>query len=149
MELKTFEEYLFGNVVKKATPNQARAKSLIENSINRNDFLNQIIRAVKITEVNANFFIEQVYDILIELIRAKMLIDGFIASGNYAHEAEVSYLRKLDFNEHNISLVNELRKFRNAVKYYGQRYSKEEAENSVKFLNSILPKLKKMIENEK
>ena len=59
--------------------------------------------------------IEKMYDILIELIRAKMLKDGFKAHGEGAHEAEVSYMRKIGFNELDISFMNELRYFRNGI----------------------------------
>jgi len=40
-----------------------------------------------------------------ELIRAKMLIDGFNASGHGAHEAEVSYTRKVGFKETEVQFL--------------------------------------------
>ena len=48
-------------------------------------------------EENANDIIENCYNILIGLIRSKMLLQGFNSSGSWAHEAEISYLRELKF----------------------------------------------------
>ena len=88
--------------------------------------------------------IEEIYDILIELIRAKMLINGFEASGNFAHESEVSYLRELKFTDYETNLMNELRQFRNGIKYYGKRYKKEDAQILIKFLNNFYPNFAKL-----
>lgn len=146
MSIKNFEEYILNEIVRKVTPDKIRANSLIQNSQKRNLFLNQIVKAIEITDDNANYIIEEVYDIIIELIRAKMLINGYVASGNYAHEAEVSYLKKLDFVDYERNIMDEIRQFRNGIKYYGRRYTKNEAEKSIEFLSSILPKLKKLVE---
>jgi len=143
--LKNFSEYLKEGIARKTLPDKKRASSLIENSDKRNFFFEQIINAVDITDDNANYVIEQVYDILIELIRAKIIFDGYYASGNYAHEAEVSYLKELNFTDFEISMLDEIRKFRNGVKYYGKRYNKNEAESSIRFKNSVINKLKEKI----
>ena len=52
--------------------------------------LKENIAKTGIHEKNANSIIKDAYDIIMELIRAKMMVDGFNASGSYAHEAEVS-----------------------------------------------------------
>ena len=149
MNLRYFKEYLAEGISRKVTTNIQRAKSLIEDSNKRHIFLTQIIKSVSITDDNANYFIEEVYDILISLIRAKMFIEGYEASGNYSHQAEVSYLRELTFSEAEINIMDEIRQFRNGIKYYGRRYTKNEADNCLNFLNSMLPKLKKLVENVK
>lgn len=144
---KSFEEYLLENIARKITSNKERANSLIEDSDKREEFLKEAISKIEITDNNANYFIEEVYDILISLIRAKMLINGYMASGNYAHEAEVSYLIELKFTDYERNIMDEIRKFRNGIKYYGKRYKKEEAEKTLNFMNSILPKLKNLLKN--
>ncbi|MEM2933009.1 MAG: hypothetical protein QW622_02270 [Candidatus Pacearchaeota archaeon] len=45
--------------------------------------------------------------------------------------------------------MDELRQFRNGIKYYGRRYSKNETDSCPNFMNSILPKLKRLLKNEK
>jgi len=144
--LRDFDEYILEGIVRKINPDKKRANSLISDSNKRNLFLNQILKFITITDDNANYVIEEIYDILIGLIRAKMLLSGYSASGNYAHEAEVSYLKNLNFKDYEINLINEIRQFRNGIKYYGKMYKKEEAEKSINFLNSTLPKLKKFFD---
>lgn len=145
--MKDFNEYISKEIVRKRSPNKERADSLIEDSDKRRFFFNQIIEKIEINDSNANYIIEQVYDILIELIRAKTFLDGYEASGNYAHEAEVSYLKEINFSELERNTMDNIRKFRNGIKYYGRRYAKNEAEESIKFMNSILPKLKKLLKD--
>lgn len=145
MSLGNFKEYLDKKIVRAISSNKLRSLDLISSSDKRNNFLNEIIKNIKISEDNASYFIEQVYDILIELIRAKMFMDGFSASGNYAHEAEVSYLKELKFNYFEVNTMNEIRQFRNGIKYYGKKHTSEGAQNSIKFMNSFIPKLKKIL----
>lgn len=147
MTKKNFEEHLMKGIIRKVSPNRQRAISLTEDSDKRYSFLIQVIKNLPLTDDNANYFIEEVYDILIGLIRAKLFIEGYETSGNYAHEAEISYLKKTDFLEAEITTMDEIRQFRNGIKYYGRRYTKEEADNAIKFMDSILPKLKKLIKN--
>jgi len=71
-----------------------------------------------------------------------LLIDGFSSSGNFAHESEISYLKKLGFPEGEISFLNELRYFRNSVTYYGKLLDKEYAEKVYAFMNKIIVKLR-------
>lgn len=149
MSKKKFEEYLAKDIIRKVSPNMQRAFSLTEDSDKRHSFLMHIIKYLPLTDDNANYLIEGVYDILISLIRARLFLEGYEASGNYAHEAEISYLNKTDFLETEIDMMDNIRKFRNGIKYYGRRYTKEEADSTIKFMDSILPKLKKLIKNGK
>ena len=142
--LKDFDEFLKEGVVRKRTPDMPRARSLIEEAEKRNKFLNEILNKIGLSDENANYFIENSYDILIELIRAKLLIDGFSSSGKGAHEAEVSYMRKLDFNESDVGFMNDLRYFRNGILYYGKNFDKEYGKRVLDFLKKIYPKLKEI-----
>ena len=80
-----------------------------------------------------------------EMVRAKMLVDGFSASGQGAHEAEVSYLREIGFSENSVQFANQLRYLRNGMLYYGKILDKEYAEKVMRFINETYPKLMKMI----
>jgi len=46
-------------------------------------------------------------------------------------------MRKIGFNELDVSFMNELRYFRNGIKYYGKRLDKKYAEKVLKFLNRL------------
>ncbi len=79
------------------------------------------------------------------LVRAKMLLDGYNASGPGAHEAEVSYMRVLGFAEKEVQFADQLRYFRNGLLYYGTSFDKEYAEKVIDFTRNIYLKLKEII----
>jgi len=93
--LRNFEEFLESGTVKRRSSDRARAKSLIEEAESRLRFLNELIQKIPVSDENANYFVESVYDVLISLIRARLLIDGFNSSGEGSHEAEVAYMRRM------------------------------------------------------
>ena len=105
----------------------------------------EINEKIGINEKNANSVIKDCYDILMELIRAKLLIEGYNSSGSYAHEAEVSYMKVLGFEENEIAFMNELRYFRNGITYYGKILDKEYAAKIFDYLNRIFPKLMRIL----
>ena len=107
-----FEEFLESGIVKNRIPDLLRAKSLIEEAEKRKRFIHELSIKVGLKDENANYFVENSYDILIELLRAKLLIKGFYASGMGAHEAEVSFMRNLGFSESDARFMNSLRYFR-------------------------------------
>jgi len=76
-----------------------------------------------------------------ELIRAKMLKEGFNSLGKVAHEAEVSYLRKIGFNDKDVEFSDQLRYFRNGITYYGKIFDEEYAQKVFNYLRKIYPLL--------
>ena len=137
-----FEEYLKNGIVKRILPNKSRANFLIDESQNSLQGLKEIIEKIGINDRNSNSVIKDCYDIMMELIRAKLLIEGYNSSGSYAHEAEVSYMKILGFTENDVAFMNELRFFRNGITYYGKILDKEYAVKVFDFLKRIYPKLK-------
>jgi hypothetical protein len=142
---KEFDEYIKKGVVKKCSIDKSRAEFLINESQNSLDGLYERIEIIGINDKNANSIIKDCYDILMELIRAKLLLTGYSSAGQFAHEAEISYLKKLGFSDIEVSFLNDLRYFRNSVTYYGKILDKEYAKKVLDFTNGIHPKLKKMI----
>jgi len=141
--LKTFEEYHKKGIVKKQRPNKLRADDLVKEAERKSSSLIILLDKIGLNDENANDIIEDCYDILISLIRAKMLLSGFNSSGIGAHEAEVAYMKNLDFLDTEIRFMNELRYFRNGIMYYGKRFDKEYAEKVLNFLKKIKEKLNK------
>tara|TARA_Y100000296_G_C5172602_1_gene258127 strand:- start:1546 stop:1998 length:453 start_codon:yes stop_codon:yes gene_type:complete len=138
---KEFEYYLKKGVIRKSSQNKPRAKFLIKESEISLEGLKERIKIIGINDKNANSIIKDCYDIIMELIRAKLFLEGYNSSGSYAHEAEISYLKKVKFKESEIFFLNELRYFRNSVTYYGKILDKEYAGKVFDFLNKIHSKL--------
>ncbi len=143
--LEFFEEYIKKGVVKKIKPNIERAKSLVKISERRIESLKEQTEKLKVKNENANDYIEYCYDTLMLLIRSKMLVDGYSASGMEAHKAEISYLRNLKFSEINIEFLDKLRFFRNGMLYYGTILDKEYAEKVIYFTKEIYNRLRRLI----
>ena len=55
--------------------------------------------------------------------------------------SEASYMRNLGFSENDVLFMNQLRYFRNGMKYYGKILDKFYAEKVFGFMKKILPKL--------
>ena len=141
--MKEFKEFLELGIIKKQSPNKNRALSLIVEAKKKKEYLETTIKYVPKTKWNPNVIVDQCYDIIMEFIRAKMFIDGY-NSGN-SHEAEVSYMKILNFSASETRLVDELRYYRNGTKYYGTILNIEYAEKIIKFLDKIYLKLNELI----
>jgi hypothetical protein len=144
MPLKTFDEYVKEGTTRKQSPDKLRARFLITESKESYDVLIYFIEKIGLIDSNANYVIKNAYDIIMELIRAKMLSDGFSTTGKGAHEAEVSYMAKIGFGAKDVDFANELRYFRNGILYYGKKFDKEYATKVLAFLKRIYPSVRKM-----
>lgn len=142
--IKKFDEFVKLKIVKKQSPNKSRAEFLVKEAEISIEGLKERIEKIGINNKNANSIIKDCYDILMELIRAKMFLKGYNAAGQGAHEAEVSYMRTLGFSEKEVRFVNQIRYFRNGILYYGTILDKEYALKVLKFFKKIYPKLKKI-----
>ncbi len=140
--MKEFEEFIKSNIVKKQSPNKSMAKDLLEESDRKYKSLQSILNKIGLSDENANDIIEYCYDILISLIRSKLYLEGFKSSN---HEAEISYLVKIGFSETDARTLDELRQFRNKIKYYGKKFKKDYAEKILNFLEKNQKKLKELL----
>ncbi len=139
--IKTFEEYITEGIVKKGYADKSRARALLKEAETSHQILKVYIEKIGMNDTNANHIIKNAYDIIMELIRSRMLSDGYSSVGKGAHEAEVAYLRKMGFKEEEIEFADKLRYFRNGIIYYGRNYDKQYAEKIIKFIDKIYPKL--------
>lgn len=142
--VRHFDEFIDEGIVKKQAPDKSRANYLMTESEKSYEFLLVIVTDYGITEKNANSVIKLCYDTMMELIRACMLKEGYNASGQGAHEAEVSYLRKICFKENDIQFADQLRYFRNGIMYYGKQLDEEYAVKVLDFIKKTYPALKEI-----
>lgn len=143
--MANFEEFIKSRVVTRQSPDRPRAEFLVKESENSYSHLLEVISKISITDSNANDYIKYCYDIFMEMIRAKMLLDGYKASGKGAHEAEVAYMRNMGFKEADVQFADQVRYFRNGMLYYGTIQKKEYAEKVIEFTKRIYPRLKQIL----
>lgn len=143
--MRDFSFYVSRRIIHKINPNPSRARDLIEESERKKRSLNVLIKKIGLSEDNSNDVVEYGYDIIISLIRAKLFLVGYKSSGEGAHEAEISYMKDLGFSEAEIKFADELRYFRNGIKYYGKHFKEDYAERVIKFIEVVTRKLKKSI----
>lgn len=143
--MNRFDFYLKKGVVKKQSPDIERAKSLVKESERKQKQIEKVVNIIGIDGENANDLVEDCYDVIIGLVRALMLSNGFNSSGKGAHEAEVYFLEKLDFDPADIEFINQLRYFRKGILYYGKKFDKEYACKTIDFMNKLRFKLKKIL----
>ncbi|HLC55716.1 MAG TPA: hypothetical protein VJJ23_00585 [Candidatus Nanoarchaeia archaeon] len=141
--MKSFNEFLSNGTIKKQTPNKERSKSLILEADKKRQFLEIALKNIPEENMNYNFVVDNCYDILIELIRAKMFLEGY--KSDNSHEAEISYMVILGFPITEIRFMDELRYNRNGIKYYGNIFNKEYALKVINFMERLYPKLKSLI----
>lgn len=139
--IKQFEEFIKTGTVKQQSPDLSRSKYLKEESKKSYSFLQKKLEVFGIDNETANDLIKSSYDIIMELIRAKMLLEGYNASGQGAHEAEVSYLRTVGFKEKEVQFADQLRYFRNGMLYYGTSLDEEYAKKVIDFTTKLYKKL--------
>lgn len=140
---KDFREFLEDGTVKKRGPDRNRAESLIREVKAKKLFLETVIKVTPKEKIYPNFVIDSCYDIIIEMVRARMLLEGYSSD---SYEAEVSYMAILGFALSDIRFADGLRWYRNGIKYYGKMMDMEYADKVLAFLNRIYPELEKIVQ---
>lgn len=136
-----FEDYLERGIVRKRQKDKPRAEFLIKTSKLSKLDLDNRVKNEGPTDINANALIKEAYDLIMGFIRSKMLTEGYMSSGEGAHEAEVSFARKMMLSEVEVQFLNHLRFIRNGISYYGKIFTREDAQEVINFLNKIYLKL--------
>ncbi len=139
--LKKFEEFVQSGVVKTQSPDPERARSLLKEAEEQEVFFRKVVESLSFEHVLPNFVIGTCYDVMMETIRARMYVDG--VKSKDSHEAEVAYLRNLGFSEQDVLFMNDVRYFRNGIKYYGKILDKEYAKKVKSFFDKMYPLLSK------
>ena len=142
--MHNFSRFVEDGVARKSFPDSHRAGSVIEDARKRKEFIELTEKAIGISDDNANYFVESAYEVLVQLARAKLLADGYLASGEGAHEAEISYLRTLRIPESDVLFLDRLRYRRNGIRYYGERFNRFYALQVMSFMRKLYPRLVKL-----
>lgn len=141
---KEFVFYLKKGIARKCSPDMQRAMFLKKEAQNSMEGLKERVEKIGMNNKNANSIVKDCYDIIMELVRARLYLKGYNCSGPYAHEAEVSYLVEEAFPAEEVSFLNELRRLRNSVTYFGKILDKDYAAKAYDFIVKIYPKLVKL-----
>ncbi len=140
--MKPFEAYHKEGIIRQGSRDPERAKSMIRESERKLRSLRFTREKIGITLDNASDYVEQCYDLIMFLIRARLYLQGYSSAGRGSHEAEVAYLQTLHLPEKDIRFIDELRYLRNGVLYYGEPIDREYAEKVIAFTEKIVPQLK-------
>ncbi len=141
--MSEFEDFIKSGEVKIKEKNNKLADALTNSSGKGESHA----KKQELNEENAEFIVADVYDAIREIIEAKLALEGY---KSYSHEATVPFLKKFkEFGELEVAFLDNLRKIRHGIKYYGKESGIDEAKKSLEFLDAILPKLKNLLKNEK
>lgn len=141
-QIKPFEFFIKQGIVRKHQPDSSRSQFLQKEAEASYRALQKRVSVLGFDDDSANSIVKDCYDILMELIRAEMLIQGFHASGNGAHEAEVAYFREKGTKEVDVQFLNDMRYFRNGILYYGKILTLEYARTVYEFTTNHYEKLR-------
>lgn len=140
--LRTFKEFLDKGFIKKRNIDRARARNLIKGADKRKKVMEKYL---PLNEETANQIVEECYDIIRELLEAKLSVEGY---KSYNHEAVVSYLGELGFPRSDVDFLDRLREVRHGVKYYGKSIGVNYASLVLDFLHSIYSNLMEIVVSE-
>lgn len=139
--MREFEDFIKTGEARIQEKNDTLASALVKSSEKGEKY----VKRQKIDGENAEHIVADVYDLIRELIEARLSLEGY---KSYSHEATILFLKKFsEINEEEIIFLDNLRKIRNGIKYYGKEATTEEAAKTLNFMNAILPKLKKLVKN--
>jgi len=95
----------------------------------------------------STLLVEDYYEIIKELITGIMSVDGW---KTVSHELLIGYLAEFyrDFNQAEISLMDQLRVIRNGIAYRGVMINPEYIERNRENILSIIEKLKQVLQNK-
>ncbi len=134
----------------KITQDKERAKSLFDTALIRLDAIDVLSKADKKKFLSK--IVEEHYESILEFITAVICLDGFKvredASGS--HLAVIDYLRDnyKQFKEHEITMIDSLRRQRIGIKYYGKRVKEDYLDSNIKDILIIREKLIKIVKKK-
>ncbi|MFT7615612.1 MAG: hypothetical protein ACI8Y7_000427 [Candidatus Woesearchaeota archaeon] len=123
------------------SPDKAKARSLIDTAIGRNQFLETNI----ITEQNANYIFEGYYSSVLEILHAVVLIRGYKVTN---HICLGYYLRDILKKQRLFRLFDDCRFKRNSLIYYGRKMEFDVSKSSISACKFLIVELKTVFDTE-
>ena len=129
----------------KITPNKEKAGSILKMV----DTTIEMIKVIDVAKFSSNVT-KEYYDVIRELMTVILLLDGYKTYGDGAHKKLIEYLEAnyREFNEYEISLIDDLRITRNKIAYDGFFVKKDYIERKTQDIKKIINKLKKIIKKK-
>ncbi len=124
-----------------ASPDKAKARSLIDTAKGRIDFISKN----KIMLENANYIFEAHYTSVLEILQAIVSIDGYKVSN---HICLGFYLRDILDRSELYRLFDACRSKRNRFVYYGRTMDYETAQQMIEKCNILLKELLQITNNK-
>ncbi len=122
-----FKDFIKQGTVRKASIDEALAKSLIKNAKEDMKFFNSL----NINENSCRRLMTNYYDILRSILEAIATLDGYKI---YSHEAFAYFLK-----EENLAVkFDRFRKIRNSINYYGSDISIEETKENISEIKDMI-----------
>ncbi|MBI2147646.1 hypothetical protein HYU19_04175 [Candidatus Woesearchaeota archaeon] len=133
--MKTFDEYAKENKVKSGSADPAQARSLFGQSAAR---LHDV-KSLPITDQDASFRFESIYECLREALQAFMALEGYKP---YSHEATIAFGKdRLFLTDAETSNLDRYREIRSDIIYRGEKITVEEAKEALAFAEQLHQKL--------
>ena len=126
----------------KITPNKEKAQSILKMV----DTTIEMIKVIDVAKFSSNVT-KEYYDVIRELLSVILLLDGYKTYGEGAHKKLIEYIQSnyKEFNEYEISLLDDLRIKRNKIAYDGFFVDKDYIERRIKDIQEIIQKLRDII----
>ncbi len=121
--MKPLKFYIESGLVRQGSKDPGESKAMIARASKRLEY----VRSQPITEDNASFLFEDIYEIMRECVHGLMAANGYKP---YSHEATVAFLdehHRSYFGEKLVEAFNRYRIIRNNIMYRANFVSKDEA----------------------
>ena len=129
----------------KITPNKEKAQSILKMV----DTTIEMIKVIDAGKFSSNVT-KEYYDVIRELLSVILLLDGYKTYGEGAHKKLIEYIQSnyKEFNEYEISLIDDLRITRNKIAYDGFFVDKDYIDRKNNDIQDIINKLKNIIKEK-
>lgn len=135
----TWSECVESNASILVSPDKAKARSLFETAVGRNQFLERN----EVGESSANFIFEGYYASILEIIHALILLSGYNVNN---HICLGYYLRDVLNRSGLFRMFDDCRFKRNSLIYYGRRMDFETAKATINKCKQLIEELKFLFE---
>jgi uncharacterized protein (UPF0332 family) len=133
--VKRFDAYLKEGSVRAQRVNRNLSSAVKRKSQDRLEHAENLFGNAK-----PKYVLENAYEAIREAIEATLLLAGY---KSFSHEATVARLLDLNFTLTETIIVDNLRKQRHGINYYGEDASEKEAEAALRIARKVIDKLSK------